>query len=471
MYKLGFYHFEEVDDKRILLTNDLGRFVFLGREEFDAMRSHALAPDSCAYSKLRDNGFLNENTSSEYVQEWQDSLAQAKGCLFYSTQLFILALTTACNQRCIYCQAGRLSRTYSMSKEVCQKAIDIAFQSPSASITIEFQGGEPTLNPDALRFAIPYAKQVADEKGKQVQFAIVTNLTAPDPSLIDWLISEGVSISTSLDGHQALHDTNRPLVSDESAYRKFREGLDLCRTLSRKYGREAEIGAIQTTTRASLKHPKEIIDAYIDCGYHTLYVRPLTPLGCAADEWLRIGYSPKEYLVFYTAVLDELFKLCKSGHMITETTASLYLSRILNHESVGHTELRSPCGAAIGQMAINYDGQVYTCDEGRMLANMGNRTFCLGSVDDTYEQLVTSPVAHAACIASCIETLPFCSQCVYNPYCSVCPVVTYGLERDLVSHDPNGYKCQISKGILRYLIEKVDSASEEDMAILETWAR
>ena len=28
-------------------------------------------------------------------------------------------------------------------------------------------------------------------------------------------------------------------------------------------------------------------------------------------------------------------------------------------------QLRSPCGAGIGQLLYNYDGKVYTCDEGR----------------------------------------------------------------------------------------------------------
>ena len=121
-------------------------------------------------------------------------------------------------------------------------------------------------------------------------------------------------------------------------------------------------------------------------------------------------------------------------------------------------------------MAINYDGQVYTCDEGRMLANMGDQAFRLGSVNDTYEQLVTSPAAHATCTASCIETLPLCSRCVYSPFCSVCPVVNYSCEHDLISHDPKGYKCTISKGILRYLIDRVDSATDEELEILYRWA-
>jgi MoaA/NifB/PqqE/SkfB family radical SAM enzyme len=52
-----------------------------------------------------------------------------KACLLTSTQLFILALTTACNQHCVYCQAGEVNRFISMSKDICQKAIDVAAES------------------------------------------------------------------------------------------------------------------------------------------------------------------------------------------------------------------------------------------------------------------------------------------------------------------------------------------------------
>ena len=126
---------------------------------------------------------------------------------------------------------------------------------------------------------------------------------------------------------------------------------------------------------------------------------------------------------------------CRNGIYVSEATASIYLKRILNNEAVGHTEFRSPCGAACGQIAINFDGNIYTCDEGRMLANMGDDIFCLGSVDNTYRELMKSPVAHAVCTASCAEALPICCDCVYLPYCSVCPVVNYGLEGDLIPRD------------------------------------
>ena len=338
-------------------------------------------------------------------------------------------------------------------------------------MTIEFQGGEPTLNPEALYFTIPYARQTFNAHGKKVDFAIVTNLTDVDEALLEWLIKEDVHISTSLDGDASVHERNRPLANKASSYEAWHRGLERYRALCARAGQPSTISAIQTTTRHSLLSAKAIVDEYLRNGMNHLYIRPLTPLGFAQERWREIGYSPEEYLRFYIEALDYMMALCKDGRQVFETTASLYLARILLGESLGHTEYRSPCGAAVGQIAVNYDGNIYTCDEGRMLANMGDPIFRLGDVDDTYIDLMRSPAARAVCTASCLEGLPFCSECVYMPYCSVCPVINYGLEGDLISRNMRNYRCVIATGILDYLFSIIRRNDSREMEILQMWAR
>ena len=93
-------------------------------------------------------------------------------------------------------------------------------------------------------------------------------------------------------------------------------------------------------------------------------------------------------------------------------------------------ELRSPCGAGIGQIAYYYDGNIYTCDEGRMLAEMGDDSFKLGNVyDNTYDELINCNNCKAACISSVLESLPTCHDCVYSPYCGTCPVTNLALNK------------------------------------------
>ena len=61
-------------------------------------------------------------------------------------------------------------------------------------------------------------------------------------------------------------------------------------------------------------------------------------------------------------------------------------------------ELRSPCGAGVGQMGYNFDGKVYTCDEGRMIGRMGDPIFEIGDVNDaaqTHRDFIAHPSVRA----------------------------------------------------------------------------
>ena len=469
MYKRGPFYWTRMG-KKYLLTNDLGRFIYLSENEFSDFLSGTLEDTDPILSALQDRGFLYFADAQEYVQRWAGEFAVMKECAFSATQLFILVLTNACNQRCVYCQAGADGIHGTMDIQTCKKAVDIAAQSPVNHITIEFQGGEPTLNAPVLRFAIPYAKEIFARHGKRVDFALVTNFTSVNAEMLHWLVCEDVHISTSFDGPEALHNANRPLTMGKGSFVPWRQGVIQYQKILAESKKPIRLNAIQTTTRNSLSYPKEIVEEYLRNGMNRLYVRPLTPLGCAAERWNEIGYNAEEYLHFYRTLLDYTMEKCLSGTYVCETTASIYLTRILCNESVGHTEHRSPCGGAIGQMAVNFDGKVYTCDEARMLANMGDDLFLLGTVDDSYNELISAPAAHAVCTASCVEALPYCQNCAYVPYCSVCPVVTYGLEQDLISHDAQNYRCTIAKGILDHLFAMIYRDNPEEMRILQRWA-
>src|SRR5882762_3846959 len=75
---------------------------------------------------------------------------------------------------------------------------------------------------------------------------------------------------------------------------------------------------------------------------------------------------------------------------LPEFYASLLLKRLLTDVPTGYVDLRSPAGIGLGALVYNYDGRVFASDEGRMLAEMGDQTFELGSVAESYRSLVFS---------------------------------------------------------------------------------
>jgi len=124
-------------------------------------------------------------------------------------------------------------------------------------------------------------------------------------------------------------------------------------------------------------------------------------------------------------------------------------------------DLRSPCGGAIGQLAYYYDGNIYTCDEGRMLAEMGNDSFKIGNVyENSYTELMQSDTTKAMCISSCTECLPYCRNCVYMPYCGTCPVINLAQDNNIFAKNPQEYRCKIYKEILNILFDYIENRPE-----------
>jgi His-Xaa-Ser system radical SAM maturase HxsB len=277
------------------------------------------------------------------------------------------------------------------------------------------------------------------------------------------MVEHKFGVSTSIDGPEYVHDQNRP----------FKNGCGTFQTavasIKKIQARGIRVGAIQTTTRTSLKYPREIVRAYKDLGFDSIFIRPLTPLGKATLNWENIGYTPEEYLAFYREVIDELVKINQYERFMKEDHSSILISRI-EGKFVNYMELRSPCGASIGQLAYYADGDIFTCDEGRMLHEMGDHTFRLGNVvTSSYSDIINNGVCRTVCASSILETIPNCCDCVYQPYCGTCPVVNYAKSCDIIEKAPRGYRCKIYAGMLDFLFEKFLNGDQKTMDVLRAW--
>ena len=83
-------------------------------------------------------------------------------------------------------------------------------------------------------------------------------------------------------------------------------------------------------------------------GLKSIFIRPLTPLGCANKDWNIVGYSAEEFNVeFYNKAFDYILQLNMNGTEISEGHATIFLSKILHGYPVNYMELRSPCGQQV----------------------------------------------------------------------------------------------------------------------------
>ncbi|MCX5792302.1 MAG: His-Xaa-Ser system radical SAM maturase HxsB [Elusimicrobia bacterium] len=465
----GPFYFEPMGADGFLLTNDWGGWAFLDKAQFAAFAAGTLAAGDVKAAELTEGGFfLQPSCYSDYSEKFNKLHAS----VFKGTSLHIMVLTLRCNQKCVYCHAsakGANEKKYDMNEETARRTLDFIFSAPGRDLIIEFQGGEPFLNWPALKFSVSYARKLAAKHKKNLEFKLVSNLSALDGEKLRFVFDNKIGLATSLDGPAALNDSQRVYSGDSSHSQtaKWIKKFNTDRPRYLKKGYVYRITALTTVTRQALGGARALVDEYLKLGLREIYARPLNPFGFTAANWRRIGYGAAEYLVFYRELLERLIELNKEGVEIREKTAQTFLTKILDGTDPAHMDCRLLCGAAIGQLAYNYNGDIYTCDEGRMLSVMGDESFRLGNVADTsYAQVLESPITKTLCVASCLESLPGCSDCAFKPFCGVCPINSY-FSGSLFPQKANDQRCFINKGILRLIFEKLSNPA--DRIVLSSW--
>ena len=450
-----------------LLTNDAGEHAILTRTQFGRFTSGAGLPAAGRkYAELRAKGFIRDRLDfSDQAAKWGQSNAYVRR----GPGLHIMVLTLRCDHKCLYCQAGAAGAAApgsDMDLKTVRKSIDLALCSPNKGVTVEFQGGEPLLNWAALEEAVLYGGRKAAAAGKEIKFALVSNFSLMTKEKAGFLIKHGVALCTSLDGPADLHDRNRPRRGGGSHAAAVR----WIKYFQRKYGKDSDCGpsALLTVSRYSLGQEKEIMEEYAGLGLKSVFVRPPAPIGFARPLWDRIGCTADEFTEFYRKSLGIVVELNKKGVFMKEKTAFLLLKKILGFEDNNYVDLRCPCGAGLGQLAYNFNGDVYTCDEARMLAWQGDDLFKAGNVfDGDYQSIVSSAVVKACAAASSLDSQPMCARCVWRPYCGVCPVYNYQTQGSLWGYMPANERCRISKGVFETIFGLLKDAKAKK--IFDKW--
>ena len=458
---LNYFNFKKRKND-YLLTNDFGNYCILSNDEFNELITSKSVINEQKSAELEAKGFIYNCSKDEFILNFTQNIRNMKQYLLRPTSLHIFVVTTDCNGDCVYCQAKSHHSGCGkyMTEEIAKNAVNIAISSPCQSMSFEFQGGEPLMNFDIIRYIVDYSSSTSD---KDISYNIVSNLTLLNDEMLEYIIAHNITLSTSLDGPADVHNNNRPFLhSNYGMYSVVDSRLNALRE------KNIHVGAIQTTTRFSLKKYRDIIDEYVIRDMDSIFIRPLTPLGMAADRWNEIGYTPEEFCSFYKNCIEYIISINKDGHFLSEGHARIFLRKILLQYAENNMDLRSPCGGGLGQLAYYSDGNIYTCDEARMLSEMGNNAFLVGNVfDSQYKGIISSPACRAVCKASISESLPTCNQCVYQPYCGVCPVVNYASTKDLYEKSPANYRCRIYRGMLDTLFDMLED--EETLKIFYSW--
>lgn len=465
-YSLLPFRFLRLDDRRQVITNLAGQHLVVPDATIPALIEKRLAPQDPLSDDLEAIHVLTRGAADAHLELLAAQIRTRQSRLPDLTALHIFVVTLRCDHSCGYCQVSRVTENraaFDMAEDTADRAVDLMLRSPSPHLKVEFQGGEALLNFSLIQRIVHRVKECAGYR--ETAFVIATNLSFLTDEMLDFCAEHKICISTSLDGPPSLHNSNRPRPGKD-AHERTIAGIKRCRE---RLGAD-QVSALMTCTAESLTQPEAIIDEYVSHGFREIFLRFISPYGFAVRSATRIGYETEQFLAFYRRGLAHILRLNQEGIAFREIYSTLLLRRMLTSNPTGYVDLQSPAGAGLGAMVYNYDGDIYASDEGRMLAEMGDKTFILGNVHtSSWEDLFLETSLLDIADRTMTEGIPGCSECAFQSWCGSDPVFHHATQRDVIGHRPTSAFCRRNMEVMRHLIRLL----EDDPAaakILRRWA-
>lgn len=461
------FRFHQINHEKEVLVNEVGDFIIAPIGTSTRIVNRLIKNDETIYADLIAKFFISEKPIPDLIDVLATRYRTKKSFLYDFTALHIFVVSLRCNHSCHYCQVSRVSenrKEFDISIEDLKAGIEHMFRSPSPSLTIEFQGGEPLLAFDKVKYGVEYASFLNITFKKDITFVICTNSTVFSDEVLLFCEKYDIIISTSLDGPEFLHNANRPKTGTES-YELVLKGI---RSARERLGHD-RVSALMTTTALSLDYPVEIIDNYIENGFSNIFLRPISPYGFALKNVKKNHYHTDKYLDFYKKGLAYILKLNREGHFFMEDYTTVILKKILTPFPVNYVDLQSPSGMINNVIVYNYDGYIYATDESRMLAENGDLTFRIGHVKDNYHSVFYGLKAKEFAEYWSNECLAGCADCGFQTYCGADPVFHYASQGDLEGFRPDSDFCLKNMEIIRHIFDLIDREGEDILKIFYSW--
>ena len=275
-------------------------------------------------------------------------------------QLLVKPASGFCNMRCQYCfyrdeQENRACPDSSMmSLSTAETLIRQCFAelNPGGSLSLAFQGGEPTLaGLDFFRFFTQTVRKY-NQKHVRVQYAIQTNGLAITEDWAAFFREEGFLVGVSLDGIPSVHDALRLDAGGGGTWERVSQALTLlnqnqvpCNLLCAVTKRLAKkaAGAYRTMKETGIRYFQ-----FIAC---------LDPLNVPRGKE-DYSLSSELYGQFLCCLFDEWYRDWKSGSYVSIRLFEDYIHLLIGSPA----STCSTTGACGAYLVVEGGGAVYPCD-------------------------------------------------------------------------------------------------------------
>lgn len=446
---LPFYNMRSIQDK-IILTNRAGDWDILTQEEFNQINKPLVS--RIMIERLAESNLILYNNNQDSVLEtWK---AFNNNIDQNGPQLHIIHLTRRCNLGCSYCHSAAIpldKKNQDLNNSNALYIADFIIDSPSEFVSINFQGGEPTLMPGLI-------KTIMDKllkSNKKIKASITTNGTNLNDEVVQILKEYKISISISIDGPREIHDKIRIDREGNGSYDKVIEAREFIKnTEGLKYS-----GSIMVLSKDTISNVKGIIDEYVANKQRYVHLKPVTKLGFGKSYWNDLGVDFETYWKYYIEGIEYMLSLQEKGITIMELQMKFALQMLIERTKPNYVDFRNPCGLVYGVLNYDIDGKIYGCHEGKR-----KKEFLLGdSATANAIELLNSEKANNLASSSVLDKNEECQKCAYLPYCSPCPANTLQMTGTTEIKPYEDFHCKFTLHLFDWLFDKLENDPDKIM--------
>lgn len=410
----------------------------------------SLIPES-AMAELRKFGLVAQEEDMQ-SEPPVDGEAAASGQEFeYPVVSVGLLIAQECNMRCVYCygDGGQYAGRGMMTKETAFRAVDwLMVNSKTAQkVDICFFGGESLLNFSLMKEIVPYVREKAMAKGKQVVFKITTNGSLLNDDIITFLKDEEIEPLISFDGPPEYHNRQRPFKNGKGSYDRVVANVQRLRaSIPHLTGR---------ATVCSDVDPFRIKESMKQAGFTNCFLIKASPVllntRTSLTPWdgeqalqRMMAFNRKEAEQLLVAIRErKIHKDCLPG-----------LLPVIAELDSGQKRYYG-CGIGKGMVGISVNGDIYPCHR-----FIGLEEFCLGNIAD-YNVEGSNDYWRAV-----VDHLPECKSCWARYFCGGgCFYHNKAHTGDM--HRPEPLFCRQTKAMFEGVIHVFCELGENDRKFLK----
>ena len=365
-------------------------------------------------------------------------LARLKEC---NSLNVIFQLTDKCVLSCKYCFAkgAHKNNLATFKTDILEKAIKQAFETHHEHISFEWTGGEPLLvGLDFFKKVVEFQKKY---ESKPYDNGVQTSGNCFDTELINFLIENDFSISTTIDGTEKIHNQNRPANGNLPSFEKVQK--------TRQYimSKDKSCGFISTITKNNLGKEKDMLDFFRTLNIYSFHSNPYIYFSKNKVKDKEIALSNEDYARYFIAQFNAWFESGKVKPI--PLTIDYILQCFVSKKPSSNTICTFGGRCLTNFIAIIPNGDAYNCPK-----FTGSENMLLGNINQQNIKDILSVKSKAMnkIIAERLDAISICESknCEYFYICNGgCPYYSY------INSDGNNVKeldclCEGKELVFRY---------------------